>query len=96
MRKGNMRTMGILITLAVFMILPLAASASDMVTITGEINDSYQIVDSSGQVYEIADTVEGNELIDSYTGEKVSVTGTLQEDEDGKIITVTSFKVIAE
>jgi hypothetical protein len=96
MGKDNMRTMGILITLAVFMILPLAASASDMVTITGEVNDSYQIVDSSGQVYEIADTAEGNDLIDSHTGEKVSVTGTLQEDEDGKIIAVTSYKVITE
>lgn len=96
MRKGNMRTRGMLITLAIFMILPLAASASDMVTIEGEVNDSYQIVDSSGQLYEIADTVEGNELIDSHTGEKVSVTGTLQEDENGKTITVTSFKVITE
>lgn len=96
MRKGNMKTMGVLITLAIFMILPLAASASDMVTIEGEVNDSYQIVDSSGQVYDIADTVEGNELIDSYTGEKVSVTGTLEEDENGKIITVTSFKAISD
>ena len=96
MRKGNMRTMGLLITLAVFVVLPLAVSASDMVTIEGEVNDSYQIVDNTGQVYEIADTVEGNELIDSHTGEKVSVTGTLQEDENGKIITVTSFKVITE
>jgi hypothetical protein len=87
-----MKTVGIIITLAIFTILPLAAAASDMVTIEGEMNDNFQIVDSNGQVYEIADSAQGN----SYAGQKVRVTGTLQENEDGRIIIVTSFTIITE
>ena len=65
------------------------------VTITGEVNDNYQIV-ADGQIYEIADTEKGNDLAENYISAKVQVQGTIDEENDMKIITVTSFKVLSD
>ena len=75
---------------------PLAVMAAESVTIQGEVNDSYQIVDASGQIYEVADTVQGNALVENHIGEKAKVTGTLEQDQDVKIISVTTFEILAE
>lgn len=86
----------VLITLVLISAAPLAAVASESVTIQGEVNDSFQIVDSNGQVYEIAETEKGNDLVENHIGEKAKVVGTLQQDQDVKIITVTTFEILAE
>ncbi len=91
MGKGKIKSVMALFVATIFVALPLAAWAADMVTIEGEVYDNYQIVDGSGQVYEIADNTQGDELIDNYTGEKVKVTGTVEENDEGKFITVSSF-----
>ena len=96
MKRGKMKTMMALITVIMVMVAPLAAMASETMTIEGEINDSHQVVSSDGQVYDVADNDQGNELIDSYMGEKVKVTGTVVQDEDVKIITVTDLEMLAE
>ncbi len=88
--------MMVLITLVLMSAIPLSAMASEPVTIQGEVNDSYQIVDSNGQVYEIAETEKGNELVENHIGEKAKVVGTLQQDQDVKILTVTTFEILAE
>lgn len=79
------------------MIVALLASTAmaGTVSLTGEVNDNYQLV-TDGQVYEIADTPEGNDLAENHISEKVKVVGTVQESEDLKIITVASYQVIAE
>ena len=79
------------------MIVALLASTAmaGTVSLTGEVNDNYQLV-TDGQVYEIADTPEGNDLAENHISEKVKVVGTVQESEDLKIITVVSYQVIAE
>ncbi len=96
MKRGKMKFMMVLITLVMIAAAPLAAVASESVTIQGEINDSFQIVDSNGQVYEIAETEKGNDLVENHIGEKAKVVGTLQQDQDVKIITVTTFEILAE
>jgi cell division protein FtsL len=96
MKRGKMKFMTVLITLVLMSAVPLAAMASEPVTIQGEVNDSYQIVDSSGQVYEIAETEKGNDLVENHIGEKAKVVGTLQQDQDVKIITITEFEILAE
>ena len=96
MKRGKMKFMMVLITLVLISAAPLAAVASESVTIQGEINDSFQIVDSNGQVYEIAETEKGNDLVENHIGEKAKVVGTLQQDQDVKIITVTTFEILAE
>ena len=96
MKRGKMTFMTVLITLVLMSAIPLAAMASEPVTIQGEVNDSYQIVDSNGQVYEIAETEKGNDLVENHIGEKAKVVGTVQQDQDVKTITVTAFEILAE
>ena len=92
MRRGKMMTMMGFITLIMVMVAPLAVMA-ETITIEGEINDTGQVV-SNGQFYEIADDDLGIELIESFIGERVKVTGTVTQDEDVKIITVTEFELL--
>jgi len=68
---------------------------ADEVTIIGEVNDNYQIV-ADGQIYEVAENAIGVDLVKKYISQTVRVTGTIEEKEDVKIITVTSFKVVTE
>lgn len=68
---------------------------ADEITIVGEVNDTYQIV-ADGQIYEVAETPRGDDLVKNYMAVKVMVKGTVEEKEDMKIITVKSFKVVPE
>ena len=82
------------IIVAVFACLASTALA-DTVTLTGEVNDNFQIL-VNGQIFEIADTPEGNTLAESHVSAKVKVVGTLEESDDLKILTVISYEVLAE
>ena len=62
-------------------------------TITGTVNEDYQIVADDGQIYEVADTEKGEEVTD-LVGKKVKVTGTVEEEDGKKEITVTSYEII--
>lgn len=94
MRSGKMKMMTVWVTLVMVLAAPLAAMAAATVTIEGEVNDSYQIVDGNGQVYEVADTPQGNDLVENHIGEKAKVTGTIEQDQDIRIITVISFQIL--
>ena len=65
------------------------------VTIVGTVNDEYQIVDEAGTVYDVEDNEKGQEITE-HVGQKIQVKGTVMEDEDGKMITITSYTVIEE
>lgn len=84
---------------AVMILLFLAPCAATVlaaeVSIIGEVNDNYQIV-SNGQIYEIADTPEGNELAENHISAKVKVTGNVEERDEMKIITVSGYQLLAE
>ena len=75
-----------------FLLNPILAA--DM-TIIGEVNYFYQIM-ADGQIYEVANTSLGDDLVMNHIAEKVEVTGSVEETEEVKIITVESFKVVAE
>jgi hypothetical protein len=96
MKSGKMKMLMVLITLVMVMAAPLAAMASETVTIEGEVNDSFQIVAGDGQVYEVADTAQGTDLVENHIGEKAKVVGTIEQDQDVKIISVTTFEILAE
>ena len=64
-------------------------------TIVGEVNYSYQIR-ANGQIYEVANTAMGDDLVLNHIAKKVEVTGTVEEKEEMKIITVKSFKNYSE
>jgi Neuraminidase (sialidase) len=95
MERRKITVIAGLIVMAILLIQPLAAAAGST-TIQGEVNDSYQIVASDGQVYEVTDTTEGNDLVENHMGEKVKVTGTVEQEGDTKVITITTFQVIEE
>jgi hypothetical protein len=86
-------------TLAVF-ILALSVifgsiPAMANTTITGEVDSANEIITADGIVYIIADTEKGGELA-SMVGETVKVTGTVQEVEGAKVITIDSFSVVTK
>lgn len=85
-----------LVSLLIVIALVFAAGvamAADAVTIQGQVNEEYQLVDQDGNVYQIADTEEGMKVMD-MVGEKVEVKGTVEEDMGEKQITVESFSVL--
>jgi hypothetical protein len=94
MKKG----MKIVSVSAVFLCMMFAAVsvlADAPATITGEVTETNEIVTDEGAAYTIASTEKGDELA-AMVGEKVKVTGTVQEAEGEKTITVTNFSVIQE
>ena len=63
------------------------------ITITGMINDTYQIVAENGTVYEVADTDMGNDLL-NHVGKTVEVIGAVVEEEGVKVFNVKSYKIL--
>jgi hypothetical protein len=90
------RTQVIGTALAVFLFfctaMPVLAGDA---TLIGEVNDNYQLV-ANGQVYEIADTPKGNELAENHINAKVKVTGSVEESNEMKTLTVAAFEVMPE
>lgn len=93
---SRQRVLVVVMAVVMALVAPMAGLTAETVTIQGEVNDSYQIVDGNGQVYEVADTAQGNALVENHIGEKAKVTGTLEQDQDVKIISVTAFEILAE
>lgn len=93
----NHKSLVIIVCAMFFMTLSFGSAISaEKVTILGMVIDFYQIETDDGEVYEIGDSEQGDELL-GYVGARVEVTGMVEEDEDGiKVITVTSFVVIEE
>jgi hypothetical protein len=85
---------GFLCISVTFLVFSYMAFASD-ITIVGEVNDTQQIV-ADGQIFEVANTPKGDDLVINYIAVKVKVTGTVEEKEDMKIITVKSFEAVPE
>jgi len=71
------------------------AISGETMTITGTVNDNYQIVADDNQVYDVVDNEKGAEVVD-LVGKKVKVTGTIEEEDGKKVITVTSHEIIGE
>ena len=71
------------------------AIAGAEVSISGVINEDGQLVDDDGMAYDIAESEEGDQIME-MVGSKVTVKGTVMEAEETKIITVTTFKIIEE
>lgn len=64
-------------------------------TLSGIINSSDQLITAGGDVYEIADTEAGMEMLYEALDASVDVTGDIFEDEEINFISVESFKITA-
>ena len=87
--RGIMTLMALLISIA--MIAGTAMAGDTMVS--GKVTSDNQLLSDDGQVYEVADTENGNKLLE-HTEKKVAVKGTVAEKDGKKMITVTSFKIL--
>jgi len=84
----------ILVILFLLMTVPVGTMAKE-VTLIGEINDTNQLV-ADGEIYDIADTPAGDDLVKNYISARVKVIGTITDGEELKIIRVTSFQEVDE
>lgn len=92
-RKRSIFAVSVIVFLMVSMFLSTNVLCEE-ITVKGKVNDNYQIVAEDGQIYEVADTDKGNEVVLQYIGKTVKVSGTIKESDGGeKIITVTSYEV---
>ncbi len=89
--KNVVKIMTVLALAASVLFITVPAFANT--TVTGEIEMGYNIITEDGTVYVIADTEKGEELA-AMVGEIVKVTGTVEESEGEKVITVESFTVV--
>jgi hypothetical protein len=72
-----------------------AAMQDQELMITGTINNANQIVDKDGQIFDVADTQAGKELV-THVGLKVQVKGTVMESEGKKQISVSAYEIVKE
>ena len=94
--KKNKRFMFMgLCAIIIIAFLSGTAISGETMTITGTVNEDYQIVADNDQIYEVADTEKGVEVVD-LVGKKVKVKGTVEEEDEKKVITVTSYEIIEE
>jgi hypothetical protein len=94
----KIQKINIYLIIGLFMAVSLSNVApviANEVVIAGEVNEQYQIV-TDGIIYEVADNEQGNYLVRNLISTKVKVTGTVSEQGGVKIITVSSFEVLAE
>ena len=70
-----------------------AAYAAEEETIMGTVNADNQIVAADGTVFEVADTDAGADVAE-LVGHMVRVTGTIEEVEKTKIITITDYTIV--
>lgn len=67
--------------------------SGEMMSITGTITADNQVVADDGQIYSVADTDNGKDLLQNVD-KKVEIKGTVSEKEGMKEIMVESFKVV--
>ncbi|MGD8251444.1 MAG: hypothetical protein PVH30_13250 [Desulfobacterales bacterium] len=69
------------------------AIAADEVVIMGTVNEENLLVNESGEAFILAETDEGIE-VKSMVGKKVQVTGTVEEADGQKTVTITEYEVM--
>ncbi len=77
-------------------VISLATTAwADSIAVEGIVNEAAQIVTDDGETYELAKTELGD-TVAGLAGARVLVTGTVEETEGKKIITVTKYLILDE
>jgi hypothetical protein len=94
MKKDN----NIGIVVAVFFVvmtfvIAAVTVAANSVTIVGTVNDDYTLVDDEGEIYFIAESEYGDQLAENV-GVRASVIGIVEEDDNGPVIHIHSYKII--
>lgn len=95
--KGNRKSLIAILSALVFMvgIVAPAVRAADETTITGTISEDGLLITDAGVEYTIADNDQKDEIME-HAGKLVTAVGAVTEEGGEKIITISSFKVVAE
>ena len=94
-QKNRILILGVSLGVMTLILSTIPLAASDMIKIVGKVNDANQII-VDGEIFEVDDTPEGNDLVTNYIGQKVEVIGKLKIEGDMRILAVTQFKTIEE
>ena len=87
--KGIITAMALLIGIAFIAGVSMAGETM----ISGTVTADNQLLAEDGQIYEVATTENGEQLLEQME-KKVAVKGTVAEKDGKKMITVTSFKIL--
>lgn len=85
----------IILAMACLVLWAIAPVLAGEGTITGKVTEDLQIITTDGDVYDASASEKSDELM-AHVGKTVEATGTLSEEDGGKTITVTQFKVVGE
>ncbi len=69
------------------------AVAADEIVIMGTVNEENMLVNESGEAFIVAETDQGMEVV-AMVGKKVQVTGTVEEADGKKTVTITEYEVM--
>ena len=79
---------------AIVFVAVLCVSLSALAaTVTGIVNDEFQIVADDGKTYEVGLTPLGDEVL-GYVGSRVRVDGNILQEEGKEIIEIVSYEVL--
>ena len=95
MKRNRKYWVVVLCAIIIVGLLSGAAISEESITIIGTINEDYQIVADDGQLFIFAEPEKVKKL-DEIIKMKVKVTGTVEESEGLKVVTITSYEVIGE
>ena len=95
MKNRNTYVFSMLFALIAIAFLCGASISGTAKTITGKVNDNYQIVTDDGLIYEVEGNEKGDEVI-ALVGKQVKATGMIDENEEIKTITITTYELISE
>jgi len=96
MKRGSKYLFAALCALAIVFWLFGSTASGENITITGTVNENYQIVADTGQIYEVAETEKGNEMVLNFVAKQVKATGVVEESDGVKVTTIPSYEVIGE
>ena len=81
--------------LLVLILLSATALAGKVMTVNGTITEDYLLVDDNGEIYIVTESDKGDQLLENV-GQRVSVTGEVEDSDEGPVMNVQGFKVISE
>jgi hypothetical protein len=95
-KEGNFmkpRGMITVLTVLVGILLIAGTGLAGETVVSGKVTADHQLLSDDGQVYEVSDTENGNQLLEQME-KKVAVKGTVAERDGKKTINVTSFEIL--
>ena len=93
MKENRKRLFIGILSFAMVVLFAGSAICGKDVTIVGTVTDAYQIEAKDGNLYDIGDTEQGQE-VSELVGKQVQVKGSVEEEDGVKVISITTFTIV--